>query len=241
MHYYKCDIRSAASVEEVAAKVRSQVGQPTVLINNAGVARGKTILEAEPGDVRFTFDVNTLSHYWLTKTFLPYMIERNHGMVVTVASAAAWITAPAMVDYAASKAAALAFHEGLSAELITRYNAPKVRTVIVQPSHTKTPLFQGFNQGSNFLVPSLEVETIADGVVKQVLSGRSGNVILPETGQLGALLRALPDWISYRSRRDGEKYMKNWNGRQVVADVNASYETEKTEDGSSSTVLISQD
>lgn len=221
--------------------MRAEVGEPTVLINNAGVARGKTILDAEPGDVRFTFDVNTLSHYWLTKAFLPSMVKRNHGMIVTVASAASWITAPAMTDYAASKAAAMAFHEGLSSELVTRYNAPKVRTVIVHPGHTRTPLFEGFNQGNAFLMPTLEVETLAEGIVKQVLSGRSGNVILPETGQLTALLRVLPDWLSYSQRRGGDKYMSSWNGRQVIADVNASYEKPKGPDPSDSTVLVSKD
>ncbi|OAA73284.1 dehydrogenase/reductase SDR family member 8 precursor [Cordyceps fumosorosea ARSEF 2679] len=241
VHHYKCDLRSPASVQEVAERVRIEVGQPTVLINNAGVARGKTILDSEPGDVRFTFDVNTLSHYWITKAFLPSMIESNHGMIVTVASAASWITTPAMTDYAASKAAAMAFHEGLSAELVTRYHAPKVRTVIVHPGHVKTPLFQGFHQGNDFLMPSLEIDTIAEGIVKQVLTGRSGNVILPETGGLASLMRALPDWLSYRSRIDGDKYMSKWNGRQVIKDVNASFEKEKASDTGESTVLVAQD
>jgi all-trans-retinol dehydrogenase (NAD+) len=56
------------------------------------------------------------------------MVAANHGMIVTVASYAAYITVPNMTDYGASKAAALAFHEGLTAELKTRYQAPKVRT-----------------------------------------------------------------------------------------------------------------
>ncbi len=240
MHYYKCDLRSPTSVNEVADKIRSQVGNPTVLINNAGVARGKTILESEPADVRFTFDVNTLSHYWITKAFLPSMIRRNHGMIVTVASQASWITAPALVDYSASKAAAMAFHEGLAAELATHYRAPRVRTVAVHPAHTKTPLFKGFNQHDNFMFPSLEVDTMAEGIVKQVLSGRSGNVVLPETGNLVTLLRAFPDFISYRVRAKGARYMKTWNGRQVIEDIASSVEPgEKQTDTSESTVLVS--
>lgn len=229
-------------MQEVAERIRIEVGHPTVLINNAGVVRGKTILDSEPSDVRFTFDVNTLCHYWLTKAFLPSMVERNHGMVVTIASAASWVTAPALVDYAASKAAALAFHEGLSAELVTRYNAPKVRTVVVHPGHVKTPLFQGFDQGADFLMPSLEVDTVAEGIVKQVLTGRSGNVILPETASLAALMRVMPDWMSYRKRIEGDKFMSKWNGRQVIKDVDASFEKDKGGgDGGESTVLVGRD
>lgn len=76
----------------MAKDVRSKVGYPTVLINNAGVARGKSILDSSEKDIRFTFDVNSLAHYWIVKEFLPSLVENNHGMVVTVASIAAWVT-----------------------------------------------------------------------------------------------------------------------------------------------------
>ena len=115
----------------MAAEIRKDVGEPTILINNAGVARGKNVLDATEKDLRFTFDVNTLSHYWMVKEFMPLVVKANHGIIVTVASFAAYITVPNMVDYGASKAAYLSFHEGLAAELKTRYNAPKVRTVVI--------------------------------------------------------------------------------------------------------------
>jgi short-subunit dehydrogenase len=91
-----------------------------VLINNAGVVQGHTLLDASERDIRFTFDVNTFAHYWTVKEFLPSLIKANHGMVVTVASVASWIKVPNLVDYAASTAAAECFHEGLTAELLTR-------------------------------------------------------------------------------------------------------------------------
>ncbi len=106
------------------------------MINNAGVARGKTILDSTESDVQLTFEVNTISHYHLAREFLPSMTAANHGTVVTIASLAAYVTAPNMVDYASSKAAALAFHEGLAAELVTRYNAPAVRTILMTRGFT---------------------------------------------------------------------------------------------------------
>lgn len=76
----------------MAKDIRSRVGHPTVLINNAGVARGKSIMDSTEKDIRFTFDVNALAHYWTVHEFLPNMIVNNHGMVVTIASIAAWVT-----------------------------------------------------------------------------------------------------------------------------------------------------
>lgn len=92
MHYFKCDITSSKEIAAVAKEIRAQVGYPTVIINNAGVARGKSLLESTEKDVRFTFDVNSLAHYWIIKEFLPSLIENNHGMIVTVASIASWVT-----------------------------------------------------------------------------------------------------------------------------------------------------
>jgi all-trans-retinol dehydrogenase (NAD+) len=78
VYYYKCDITSPATISAVAAEIRKDVGEPTILINNAGVARGKSILDATEKDVRFTFDVNTLAHYWMAKEFVPSMVKREH-------------------------------------------------------------------------------------------------------------------------------------------------------------------
>lgn len=216
VYYYKCDITSPATIAAVAAEIRKDVGEPTILINNAGVARGKNILDASEKDVRFTFEVNTLAHYWLAKEFVPSMAKKDHGMIVTIASYASYLTVPNMTDYAASKAAALAFHEGLSAELLTRYNAPKVRTVVINQGYTKTPLFRGYNNENKFLIPSLEPETVAEAIVKQVLTGQSGQVIIPGFGAILALLRGFPHWYQIRVRNRGQNIMTNWHGRQVI-------------------------
>lgn len=235
--YYACDITSPEKLAAVAAQVRAEVGVPTVLINNAGVCRGKTILGSSEADVRFTFDVNTLSHYFVVKEFLPSLVERNHGMVVTVASYAAHVVVPSMVDYASSKAAALSFHEGLAAELKTVYDAPKVRTVAIVQGYTKTALFEGYTNDSPFLVPTLEVDTVAEEIVKSVWKGESGMVVVPGFGATLMWLRALPSWYANGLRNKGVAIMKKWNGRQVM-DVEKKYqgkkeEKEKEKEGSS--------
>ena len=209
--YFHCDLASTTSITTAATSIRSTLGPPTILINNAGCARGKTILDATESDIRLTFNVNTLSHYFLTQQFLPHMIAQNHGMVVTVASYAGYVTAPQMVDYCASKAAALAFHEGLAAELASIYKAPKVRTVLMAQSYTRTKLFEGFN--SNALYP----ETVAEEIVKAVLGGRSQHILLPAAGwYFVAGLRGQPLFMQYWVRKGLDNLMKGWKGRQVV-------------------------
>lgn len=211
VRFFKCDLSSPKAIAEAASSIRSTLGNPTVLVNNAGVARGKTILDSTEKDINLTFRVNSMSHYYLVQQFLPHMIKNNHGMVVTVASLAAYLTAPSMVDYASSKAAALAFHEGLAAELVDKYNAPKVRTVAICQGYTRTALFEGFDPKG-----ALYPETVAESIAKAVLSGKSQHIMLPESGWgFVPKVRGLPLWMQYGLRKKLGGLMKGWKGRQV--------------------------
>lgn len=147
-----------------------------------------------------------------------------------------------MVDYAASKHAALAFHEGLASELATRYRARKVRTVVVNQGYTRTPLFDGYSNAAPFLLPTLEPETVAEAIVAQVLSGKSGQVIAPAMANGLTALASMPHWYQYGLRVDGHKIMKKWHGRQVVTDLEKFYgEKEKNGEVEGSTVLVPQE
>jgi len=64
----------------------------------------------------------------MVREFLPAMIKKDKGHVVTIASMASFIVHAQNVDYSCTKASALAFHEGLLSELRNRYNAPNVKT-----------------------------------------------------------------------------------------------------------------
>ncbi|KAJ4375118.1 hypothetical protein N0V83_002202 [Neocucurbitaria cava] len=232
VHFFNCDLTSPTSIASAAEQIRSTLGAPTILINNAGVARGKTILSTTASDLSLTFKVNTFAHYHLAQQFLPSMVENNHGMIVTVASLAGYITAPSMVDYASSKAAAISFHEGLASELVTHYKAPRVRTVLMCQGYTRTKLFEGFD--SKVLHP----ETVAEEVVKAVLAGKSRHLVLPEAAWLLApRLRSFPLWAQYGMRKRMDNLMRGWNGRQVLqpSEVEGEGEERKVDD---STVLV---
>ncbi|KAJ5903577.1 short chain dehydrogenase/reductase family protein [Penicillium tannophilum] len=201
VRFYQCDITSSENISEVAAKIRASFGRPTILINNAGLLTAKTILNVSPEQMRRMFEVNTFAHYWLVQEFLPDIIAGNHGMVVTVASQAGYAVAPNMTDYSATKAAAIAFHEGLAAELVTRYHAPRVRTVLVTQSFTRTTLIDSLTPEDTFINPLLHPETVAEGLVNQVLKGESGHVLLPgSAGFISQRLRGYPLWFQHMLR-----------------------------------------
>lgn len=128
VHFYQADITTTDSIKKVASSIRRDVGEPTVLINNAGVGYDGTILDEPEELIKRTFNVNIISHFLTVKEFLPNMIKNNHGHIITIASMASFVAVGEMADYSCSKAAALAFHETLTQELRYWYNARKVRT-----------------------------------------------------------------------------------------------------------------
>lgn len=63
---YKCDCSSREDVYQVAERVKREVGDVAILVNNAGVVSGKKLMENNDDDIEKTFQVNTLSHYWVS-------------------------------------------------------------------------------------------------------------------------------------------------------------------------------
>ena len=126
--YYKLDITSSSAIKAAAEKVRTDIGHPTVVINNAGIGTVSTILDATENSILGTFNVNVIAQYLMIKEFLPEMVKQDHGHIVTIASMASYLVHAGNVAYASSKAAVLAFHEGLGQELKSCYGAKRVRT-----------------------------------------------------------------------------------------------------------------
>ncbi|QSS62457.1 short-chain dehydrogenase/reductase [Histoplasma capsulatum] len=207
--FYAADVTSTAIIKAVGDAIRAAHGDPTVLINNAGVGYGGTILDEPEERIQRTFQVNTISHFWMVREFLPAIIRENHGHVVTMASMASFIAVGEMADYCGSKASALAFHEALTQELRLWYNAKKVRTSIVHPLWVSTPMIEQLTRpGSVFSMPVMTVDVVSSAVVKQILSQRSGQVIVPSRRSGISLLRAFPTWLQERARGVVSKELK---------------------------------
>ena len=112
--YFYCDVTSQSSIAEAAHALRLKWGDATVLVNNAGICSPHSLLDTPNDWVAKLFTINIVCHFWLVKEFMPTMIEKNKGHIVGIASMASFISPPGIVDYAATKAAVQALHEGSS-------------------------------------------------------------------------------------------------------------------------------
>lgn len=219
--YFHCDISNSEAVLKIAEEVKSLVGNPSILVNNAGIGSGSTILETTPEHLHKIFGVNLLSFWFTCAAFLPHMVQENKGHIVTVASLASFVAAPNRVDYTSTKAGALAFHEGnyryflaenhgslcfegLTLELLHNYNAPNVHTTICHPSLTTTPLLSEFTGDIEKMKPILlSAESVGDEILNGIFSCRGGQIILPRSFSALSGLRGWPHWIQQWVRDQG--------------------------------------
>ncbi|KAF5026813.1 hypothetical protein F66182_1097 [Fusarium sp. NRRL 66182] len=193
VYHYKCDLSNYEHLQEVAGKIRREVGDPTVVVANAGVCRGKPLLKASKQDVELTFGVNTLGLIWTIKTFLPDMVAHNHGHLLIVASQTGYLATVGITDYAASKSAAIAIYEGVHSEIKHVHKSPAVRISCVSPSHVQTSMFTGVKP-----VPGMSTMTtsyLADKICGILMSGRGQNIIVPTAAALSPWARVLPGWL----------------------------------------------
>jgi len=163
---YTCDLSKREEIYKVAEKIKEEVGNVDILVNNAGIVTGKKFLDSSDSAIERTMNVNINAHFWLTKCFLPYMIEKDHGHLVTVASMAGHFGNAGLGDYCASKFAAVGFDESVRLEL---QNLEKngVKTTCVCPFFINTGMFEGCK---TFLLPFLDQEYVTDKMVEAILT-----------------------------------------------------------------------
>ncbi|XP_031440062.1 epidermal retinol dehydrogenase 2-like [Clupea harengus] len=164
---YVCDCSDRAEVYRVADQVKREVGDVTILINNAGIVTGKKFLESPDALIEKTVQVNSMAHFWTYKAFLPAMIAGNHGHLVSIASSAGLIGVNALADYCASKFAAVGFAESMALELLAT-GVDGVKTTIVCPFFINTGMFDGANTKWPIMMPILQPDYVCRKIVDAI-------------------------------------------------------------------------
>ncbi|KAK6619626.1 hypothetical protein RUM43_012383 [Polyplax serrata] len=136
----RCDVRSRENVLEMAEKIQKEVGDVSILINNAGIMPCKKFLAHQPEEIKRIFDVNVFAHFWTLEAFLPGMIKNNHGHIVGISSIAGLLGSPHVAPYSASKFAVRGLMEGLSEEFRTRSTCNNIHFTTIFPYMTDTGL-----------------------------------------------------------------------------------------------------
>jgi len=156
--------------------------------------------ERPPRETEQLMATNVLSHFWTIKAFLPAMLQRDHGHIVTVGSAAGLIGVAGMQDYCASKFALRGMNEALRMQLLKQGSS--VGCTMVSPSYISTGMFEGVDSGwiGNTFNPILTPKYAADAIITAARRG-STELQMPNMVYTTDPLRGLApawffDWIS---------------------------------------------
>ncbi|KAJ3125955.1 Oxysterol-binding protein [Nowakowskiella sp. JEL0407] len=186
--FYACDVGSYEKVKRAAEQTMQDIGIPTLIINNAGITIGKEVKDMESEEIIRLFSTNTLSNYFVTKEFLPYLLKKDFGHIVSVASLLAFSGATKSADYCASKAAISLFAESLRQELLHT----NIKVSCIYPGLTKTGLFQKVHIPYPFLFPTLTTQDLVSKIISHIKINKSGNVCFPTFVNLAWVNFGLP-------------------------------------------------
>jgi len=199
-----CDVSDRNAVYTQAKNLVSEFGQLDILINNAGIVSkkvenvvGPAFLGVPDENIIKNLHINALSSFWTCKAFLPSMIERNSGHIVTISSSAGIIGVKGLSDYCAGKFATFGFDEALRMELRRMKSA--IKTTVICPFFIDTGMFAGVKTRFSLFLPILKKEYAAKKIVKAVLKNKI-RLIMPRFVYSVYLLRLMPpafmDWVA---------------------------------------------
>ncbi|MDR1181048.1 MAG: SDR family oxidoreductase [Bacteroidales bacterium] len=159
---YCVDVSSPEQVKIFADKVKKEIGQIDILINNAGIVRGKFFNEHNHDDITKTMFVNTLAPMYITLEFLPEMIHRKSGHICNIASLAGLISNPKMSVYAASKWAVIGWSDSVRLEM--KQLNTNIHVTTVNPYYINTGMFDGVKSR----IPLLKTEKVAHAIIRAI-------------------------------------------------------------------------
>jgi 2-hydroxycyclohexanecarboxyl-CoA dehydrogenase len=132
------DVADPDSVAALAARVSTEVGTATVLVNCAGWDRTAPFLDSTPEFADKVVAINYLGQVHMCRAFLPAMVEAGGGgKVVNIASDAGRVGSSGETIYAGAKGGVIAMSKSLAREMARH----AINVNVVCPGPTDTPLF----------------------------------------------------------------------------------------------------
>jgi 2-hydroxycyclohexanecarboxyl-CoA dehydrogenase len=133
------DVSNRQQVDAAVARFHAEIGQVSVLVNNAGITLFKSFMEMTEDSWDRVMSINLKSMLICTQAVLPDMLAAKWGRIINVSSSSAQSGSPRMTAYAASKGGVIGFTKALAQEL-----APTGITVNnVPPGFIDTPMLRG--------------------------------------------------------------------------------------------------
>jgi len=135
--FITCDVSSGTQVNDAIEEINNYFGTVDILVNNAGIQRYGTVTETSADDWDLVMNVNLKSLFLCAKYSIPFMLQKNKGVIINIASVQAFVSQQKVAAYTTAKTAIL----GLTRSIAVDYS-PKIRCVAVCPGTIDTPMLR---------------------------------------------------------------------------------------------------
>ena len=136
--FVKLDVTQETDCKHVAEKVLGAHGRLDVLVNNAGIGSVGTLLQTSGEDMDRLYAVNVRGVFNLTKAFLPSMVERKYGVVISLASIGGIVGIRDRLAYCTTKFAVVGFTKSMALD----HSHQGIRVNCICPGRVETPFVQ---------------------------------------------------------------------------------------------------
>jgi NAD(P)-dependent dehydrogenase (short-subunit alcohol dehydrogenase family) len=140
-----CDVRQETQVKQVAVDVVERFGAVHILVNNAGTAIRKNLIDFTLDEWRSVVDTNVTGTFLMCKYLVPHMMGLGYGRIINLASVMGHVATAGRGAYAASKHAILGITKALALELV----GEKITCVAISPGFVATDLTAGLRADSS--------------------------------------------------------------------------------------------
>lgn len=167
------DVSSIDSVNKAAEDVFESFGEIDILINNAGIGKFGNFMDMEPHAWEQIININLMGVYYVTRAFLPGMIERKYGDIINVSSTAGLNGNALTSAYSASKFGVL----GLTDSLMREVRKHNIRVSAFIPSTVATDMALDLNLTDGNPEKVMQPEDIAEILISQLKLNRRVMVV----------------------------------------------------------------
>jgi short-subunit dehydrogenase len=173
------DVANFDEVERAAARIEDELGPFDVWVNDAMTTVFSPVADINPEDFERAIRVTFLGQVWGTMVALKSMRERDHGTVINVGSALAFVGIPLQSAYCASKFACRGFFEATRAELL--HDKSHVRLSMVHLPAMNTPQFDWcettMDKHPQPVPPIYQPEIAAQAIFETALDGKRSRIV----------------------------------------------------------------
>jgi uncharacterized protein len=193
---YTVDLSDALAVERTFARICNELGEPAILVNNAGGGAFQFLDEGTSADATAMIAVPYLAAVYATRAVLPGMRRRNRGHIVNVTSAAALRPIAGATAYNAACWAMRGLTEALRVDLCGTH----VGVTLLAAGTSTTPGYDHYPGVVERIprvmriVPLLTPDVVARSIVRAIERERAV-VIVPRTLRVLAAIDRIAPWL----------------------------------------------